>query len=287
MNEHRTTQWIVGVDGSPGSEQAVRWGAAHAPGRTPILHLVRAWQLPAVADADFGAQVAPGLEPKTAYETLDELADELAPANVTVKSTVVFGGASSKLLSAAEHADLLVLGTRGFGGFRRLLLGSVSHQCATHASVPVVVVPGDVRIDGELRHVVVGVDGSLASAAALDWALSFAPHEATVRAIGVWTPSRWATDADVALFDDQSRRQRDDYDRMIDEVEARLGRPGATTRDFEYGNPAEVLLGAGTNADLLVVGERGHGGLSGTMLGSVTTDVLHHATCATAVIPVP
>jgi nucleotide-binding universal stress UspA family protein len=140
---------VVGVDGSKHALVALRWALQEAQVRGAPLDVVAAWQYPvAVDDAiPFAVGVDPGLLEKGAVATID---DALARAGVTgdapgITRIAAPGPAAEVLIQAAEGADLLVVGTRGRGGFKGLLLGSVSSQCAQHASCPVVVVPDDDR----------------------------------------------------------------------------------------------------------------------------------------------
>lgn len=138
---------VVGIDGSEGSEQALEWAAGEARLRGQPLTLVLAWQWPAALYA--GASWT-GVTPEVIGE-FDELAAErleqacaaVEPAleGLDVTRKVIEGGAAPALLEAAKGADLLVVGTRGHGGFAGLLLGSVSQQCAHHCPCPIVIVP--------------------------------------------------------------------------------------------------------------------------------------------------
>lgn len=136
---------VVGTDGSEGSLVAVRAAADEARRRKATLEVVCAWH-PGAA----GSLPAFGVGTPVA-ETLDELtsalhdtlaAEGLGPdGDVTVVGTVMTGHAAEILIDASLNADLVVVGTRGRGGFAGLVLGSVSHQVAAHAHCPVMVVP--------------------------------------------------------------------------------------------------------------------------------------------------
>lgn len=144
---------VVGFDGSSNAEAALRWAAAEARLREARLRVVHAWRIPLyVAPAPWSV-AAPG-----AFLNLDEevqeklereawrLAEEAAgraaeEAGGDVGAEVLHGAPAHTLLEAAAGADLLVVGSRGMGGFRGLLLGSVSQQCAQHAPCPLVIVP--------------------------------------------------------------------------------------------------------------------------------------------------
>ena len=286
--------WVVGMDGSPGAEHALGWSVDAIADRATHLHIIRAWHQPVIAGVEYGVQVSAPV-PETAYEGLEQLASDLDGRGVAVTSDVVCGGASSVLLTESQNASLLVLGSRGHGGFERLLLGSVSQQCATHARIPTVVVPADVTSDQTSgaqppgrppsARIVVGIDGSPAATAALDWALEFASDDDVVVAVGVWNPSTWSADVDDPLAEHRERRWHAEIDGVISEATATHS--VTVERDHRRGSPAAMLLDAATEADLLVVGERGRRGFSAAVLGSVTTDALHHAPCPVAVIPAP
>ncbi len=135
---------VVGVDGSEGSRAALRWAWAEATAHGAALEIVTAWQYPVTTSLPaFGSMPTPDdLEGEARAAMLAVVAEEgvVADAGVTVTTLVAEGTAAQALLSAAETADLLVVGSRGHGGFTGLLVGSVSQQCVTHAKVPVVVV---------------------------------------------------------------------------------------------------------------------------------------------------
>ena len=135
---------VVGVDGSPGSVAALRWAYAEAALRGAALEAVAVWQYPMMFTMPaFGAMPdVTDLSKQTEEHLLAILRDsgvESTP-EVAVSVSVAEGTAASALTNAAADADLLVVGSRGHGGFAGLLLGSVSHQCTMHAPCPVVVV---------------------------------------------------------------------------------------------------------------------------------------------------
>ena len=136
---------VVGVDGSDGSVQALRFALEEARIRGAALKAVNAWHIP---PAVYGAGWAPASVDLDEYRKLAEAALQksledvgVAASGVTVTPVLEEGQPADVLCAEAENADLLVVGSRGLGGFRGLLLGSVSQQCAHHAPCPVVVVP--------------------------------------------------------------------------------------------------------------------------------------------------
>jgi len=138
---------VVGVDGSPGSRAALRWAHDEARLRAATLVAVAVWQYPMMTSLPaFGAMPPPedlGTEAEAAL--LKTLSDEgvEATGDVPVTTVVAEGPPAKALLEAAGDAAMLVVGSRGHGGFTGLLLGSVSQQCASHAACPVVVVRTD------------------------------------------------------------------------------------------------------------------------------------------------
>ena len=136
---------VVGVDGSPQAAVALRWALDEARLRQATLEVVHAWLFPVVGDVPGAAvdSLARDLE-RAAGELLDHVVDDVAGSDPAVKvdRRVLEGGAASVLVDVAADADLLVVGSRGRGGFAGLLLGSVAQQCVHHAPCPVVIVQG-------------------------------------------------------------------------------------------------------------------------------------------------
>jgi nucleotide-binding universal stress UspA family protein len=140
---------VVGVDGSASSAEALRWAAGQARLTAGTLRVVHAWSPPGIATVGIPplrfdwsalreqAQAFPG-----AFVT-ETLGEDPGIEVVTVAKT---GGEAQVLVDESEHADLLVVGSRGSGGLKGMVLGSVGHHCAAHAHCPVVVVhPKDGR----------------------------------------------------------------------------------------------------------------------------------------------
>lgn len=135
---------LVGHDGSAGAEEALRWAGRLAARAGYPLHVLRAWKL---TTAPRPASWSPGyVPPLEDFEkaVLAELEAHVAAARLDpalpVSGHVAHGSPARVLIESATHADLLVVGARGHGGFAGLLLGSVSEQCVRHAPCPVTVV---------------------------------------------------------------------------------------------------------------------------------------------------
>ncbi|HSL58065.1 MAG TPA: universal stress protein [Acidimicrobiales bacterium] len=142
-------QIVVGVDGSTNSRAALRWALDEAQRRGATVAAVAAWNFPTYAYT--GVAVAPPTAEieQAAREGLAEAVREEVTAvagehpSVEITQVVLEGPPAATLIEASRDAELLVVGSRGLGGFRGLLLGSVSHQVSSHAHCPVVVVPHD------------------------------------------------------------------------------------------------------------------------------------------------
>lgn len=137
---------MVGVDGSPGAEHALHWAVQEAAARGWAVTAVLAWELPTTGGLGFEplpvdvAALAEGAT-QTLSKILATVEGEAATLGVDVKGEAVHGHPRHVLLELAEDADLLVVGSRGRGGFAGLLLGSVSSYCAKHSHGPVAVIP--------------------------------------------------------------------------------------------------------------------------------------------------
>lgn len=131
---------VVGVDGSPSSIKALSWAIRQAELTGAEVEAVTAWSYPSgYGWAPFGDGAADfeGNAGKLLFEALAEVSG-IAP-DVMVEPLVVQGHAADVLVRAAEGADLLVVGSRGHGGFAGMLLGSVSQHCVHHARCPVLI----------------------------------------------------------------------------------------------------------------------------------------------------
>lgn len=134
---------VVGVDGSEAARDALRWAVAEAEVHGAALRVVHAWQFPYVGVTPYGGMAIDPADVEAAARAVLEQA--VADVDVTSLATppelvLVAHAPAVALVEAAEGADLLVVGSRGRGGFGGLLLGSVSQQAANHSSCPIVIV---------------------------------------------------------------------------------------------------------------------------------------------------
>ena len=136
---------MVGVDGSEGSLHALRWALGEARLRNAAVDVIHSWHVSPYTDVT-GMTPYPGGVMQVSADAV--LAAVMAAAaddarGVKVTSQCVVGSAANTLIEASKHADLLVVGRRGHGGFVSLVMGSVAQQVAAHAHCPVVIVAGD------------------------------------------------------------------------------------------------------------------------------------------------
>lgn len=135
---------VVGVDGSESSVRALGEAAQQARSRGASLTVVSAWHFPGLAMLPGPEDVpTPGQLEGSAQRAIDESIGKLGPGaldGLDVERKAVEGHPADALLREAEGADLLVVGSHGVGGFRGMLLGSVSSHCAQHATIPVLLV---------------------------------------------------------------------------------------------------------------------------------------------------
>ena len=133
---------VVGVDGSDPSQAALEWAVTEARLRGGTVRAVTAWEYPPVTVGMEGLLGDPEMYPKAAAHRQEEALGRVDHGGVDVTGETVQGHAAAVLMRAAGDADLLVVGSRGIGGFTGLLLGSVSTQVLHHAPCPVLVVRG-------------------------------------------------------------------------------------------------------------------------------------------------
>jgi nucleotide-binding universal stress UspA family protein len=279
-------RWIVGIDGSFASRAALIWTLAHAEPRGAEVVAVSAYPgavggrlVGRPADHEQAETVA------TAGVALHEL--DAAIADIVGDRDVerrVVAGSPGRVLSAIageEGANLLVVGRHGTGGHWYQVIGSVSRYCVRRSPVPIAVVPADWE-PGSTSLIVAGFDASANSAAAVRWAVDFAPADAHVRALMALEVPSWQTPDLVVshLADALSREER----RMLDALDI-VDPSGLVERDVVVKGARPALAAAAQRADLLVLGSHGSGRLPGNPLGSVSTWMLDIAPCPVVVVP--
>ncbi|MFF0223874.1 universal stress protein [Streptomyces sp. NPDC004629] len=291
---------LAGVDGSRRSLEAADWAAREAVLRGVALSLVHVSPVPPTLPGD--------RVPVLAAETLQDVGERMLRRavadlsgrypDIEVRGEQTDGAAAAALAAAARGAALLVVGTRGSGGFDGLAVGSVALAAASAAPCPVVLVPapsagahgGGTGPAPGAAQVVVGLDPHRPAGPVADFAFSAAQARgAALRAVRAWAlPAEsvsprtlFVTEEDRATWEDQEVLELSDALRGW-----RERYPAVTVRtDVVLLHPAEALLNAARRAGLLVVGSGAGPGTAGGRLGPVTHAVLHHAHCPVAVVP--
>ncbi|KKK07675.1 universal stress protein [Micromonospora sp. HK10] len=292
MNAANGAAVVVGVDGSEPALRAVRLAAVEARRRHRPLRVVHGfiWPLLRVPVAPAAGGPPGGGLRHQAQELVAAAvaeAERVAPG-LRVSGEIIDGQAAAVLVGESSTAAMIVLGDRGLGGFAALVLGSVAVQVAAYAGCPVVVARGTPRPSGP---VVVGVDGSTLSRAAVE----FAAEEAAVRgarlhAVHAYTHPRSSGPGDMQPLVYEEGQLRGEEDRILTAPLAGIAErhPGVpVTREVVHGRPVAVLTEASRTAQLVVVGAQGRGELIGLLLGSVSQGVLHHADCPVVVVRSP
>jgi nucleotide-binding universal stress UspA family protein len=264
---------IVAFDGSARAEAAMQWALDEgARRRLPVClaHVLDPQaRLPGLIGArrvTNGHSGAESIMRKRAVEAYD-----WGRLGIDVTSEVLDGLVARALCQRSAAASMIVLGDRGLGGFAGLRVGSVSLEVAAHAACPVVVVRGELHASNR-QPVAVGVD----DAPEAKLAIRYAFEEAASRGVGLVVVRACGATVDRA-----------DEQRLV--AEAMKGRQGrypsvdVTTRLMPITAPHALTL-ASHEAQLMVVGSRGCGGLAGLPLGAVSQQVLQHALCSVMVV---
>ena len=286
---------LVGVDGSPAAQAAVEWAAEEATRQQRPLHLVHGFGGPLSGPPVSLDSPDEGLVRSRVRSDAEQVLGEAvararsASPGLEVTTELVAGGAAAALLGEARGgAKMVVLGSRGMGGFRGLLVGSVSAEVASHAPCPVVVVrpreEGAAEPSATTGRVVVGMDGSDVSALAVEFAFETAARRGLgLTALRAWElpagSSPWLVTAASRMEDEERQAVTDSlsrWQRQFPDVDARP--------QVVNGHAAHALVTASAGAELVVVGSRGRGGFAGLLLGSVSQTVLQHASCPVAVV---
>lgn len=268
---------VVGYDGSPDSDEALRWAADEAQARWTALLVCLAWA-PDYLDEALAYDGAQHRNEQILARGVQRAESVLGPGRAW--PLLVRGSAPRVLCEHSRTAAMVVVGSRGHSELTGLLLGSVSWQLASYGQGRVVIVrgPGRPANDGA-GQLVVGVDGSAGARAALTFAFEEAElHRVPLLAVCALADAPSSLGAAHGMEDEFARLM------MVREKE----HPDVTVlRQVSAGSPRTALLTAAVGARLVVVGARGRGGLSGMSLGSVAQAVLHYAPCPVAVIRPP
>lgn len=289
---------IAGVDGSSTSVAALAHAAWQADQRGLPLHVT----------------VCHGPTPSARQEATTlagQLAEQVSLAwpQVDVSGQVVAGRPGTTLVKLSEDAALVVVGSRGRGGFRGLLLGSVGTQLAAHCATPVIVIRHAYGLDEQAAvaelpvgafgavpasaPVVVGIDGTDDGEAAIELAAQeAAARDAPLVVLYAWwtlpvgkpaaTPHSPTPEADLAAAEADVRRL---LKRATAGVRARYPEVTVELRPTRTLNPAAALLDASASAGLLVVSRHGRNRLTRRLISSVGDSVVRHAACPVAVVP--
>ncbi|MFI1204206.1 universal stress protein [Streptomyces sp. NPDC020883] len=286
---------IVGVDGSPDSERALRWAAEAARARSAPLQVVHVWPYATAERAAAGEQ---GGDP-----VLTELRDRPFLAGLPeVAFRGLSGLADAELPALGAEGRLLVLGSRGRGGFASLLLGSNGLACAARSACPVVVVPRPDRAgtergpDGEavppaVRQVTLGMDPSSDEPAAVGFAFAEAARRgARLRVVSgyAWPMLLPPAFEYVAVYEGTQQQYEDALGvQLVDALaphRARHPEVEVAVR-LRAEDAAGQLVAASAGSDLVVVARHRRRLPIGPRLGSVAHAVLLHAVCPVAVVP--
>lgn len=280
---------VVGVD-VEGSSAAVEWAVLDAKARGTSLTIVSAYSwwdtyrwFPWYGEPPYAERDRLQKAAEDAIEHYVRAAGKIAP-DVTVNGVAIDGDTIPVLIAESSRSSSIVLGSRRLGAVGSIVLGSVGSAVAPRAHAPVVVVrepAGDAR---EHAQVVVGVDGSDSSSAPLKFGFDYASrHRLGLKAILCTAPDILATMQWRGEPPPSERAQAwlsealAGWQEQYPDVALQSG--------VRRAHPVEGLVEESTAEALLVVGTRGRYALAGTLLGSVSQGVLHHAVCPVAVIP--
>lgn len=276
---------VVGVDPSAAGVAALQWALREAVSRQVPLEAVRAWSPNGYA-MEYAAYVSNEVEPQevvAAQQLADEqlkLAREQVPGAdaISCTATAVRGAPAQVLVDQSVGSLMVVTGSRGHGALSRAVLGSVSSSVLHHATGQVVVVPEPRGSDGSPGRVLVGMDHSAASTAALAVAAEQARrHGMTLVPVYVNQPVYGdVSDGGTAGLEEGERRS------MKRAAEAAGGVD--VQPEVVVGHPGATLNVMARPQDLLVLGSRGRGGFEGLLLGSTSTQAAQHATCPVLVV---
>lgn len=281
---------VVGVDGSPGSDAALEWAVHHAVIRRLPLLIVNGAGDPSHSAEFVGATDARRLLRTAARRVTDHalgVVRRRAP-ELDVEVTTPLHDARQALLDLSDRASLVVVGTRGRGPVKALLLGSVSTAVAEHSSCPVAVVRPAERDESGPEgpaHVVVGIDGSAASPPALELAFEMASTEGRpLDVVHSWSNND--TFIDRTSYEQRLERLDDHYRLLTEALSGYAEKYPDVPVDrlMPDAGAVQTLVDLSEKASVVVVGSHGKTGVR-AVLGSVSRAVVERAHCTVVVVP--
>lgn len=270
---------IVGVDGSPHAGRALAWAARRSERTGDAVDAVFAWNVFNQGFHEPGEKLQPDFTDVEAAALLEQiLADYDVPGPVNARA--LHGSAPETLVGLAGPDDLMVVGARGLGGFKGLLLGSVSAKVLELSPCPVVVVHEDTPL-GDDGPIVVGVDGSEGSERAVAWAAGEARRSGgRVHLVSAWQAPLYPTMSVPQVLE---ALQQGAEEQLAEIAGSDVLEGVEVSTEVVTGSAAHALVGH-EDAGMVVVGSRGRGVVAGMLLGSVSRQVVHHATVPVVVI---
>jgi nucleotide-binding universal stress UspA family protein len=278
---------VVGFDGSESSQQAIEWAASEAERRRASVRVVTSYSMEPLTDFAAGATDSGVDMTEIEAECTDRLQSATAAVfdghpGVDHEIEAVRVSPARALLTEAEHADLVVVGSTGAGAFTRFLLGSTTGALLASCPCPVVVVPTEAP--ESTGRIVVGTDGSEHADHAVRWAADEADRRgAELVIVHGWKRHYHLTIEGVDQADDFTPV---DAELILDQaVEAVRAVSGANVvGQLVEGSVADTLLDLSKTADLLVVGSRGRGGFRAMLFGSIASSVATHSHCPAVIV---
>jgi nucleotide-binding universal stress UspA family protein len=273
---------VVGIDGSNESRAALRWAFDLAAAVPVQLRVVQAWSYSRLSVVPGTAEPAPReeMDSRTAKDLAETVEDTLGSVPPNVRLHVVRGLATEALLREVGPDSVLVVGTRGMGGFKGMLVGSVSRACIEHAPCPVVIMRDHRPVGSGV--ILVGIDGSRGAVRALTWAGLLAQlMAARVSVIHAWETK--SAEVRPRLHRRLEATAQTTVERWV--VDAGTG--GEAIAIEGDARAKLVEFAERLKADLIVVGRRGTSSLTGIATGGVTSYLVSNSPIPVAVLPPP
>jgi len=289
----------IGVDRSDLAENALAWTLNLAADTNASVEVIATWRMPLICQlpGPIKGLPTPHYMAQETAKTLDSIVNEITNrigSAVAVEQTTAEGKPGPTLVALANESDLLVVGRTGYGkrhGLSRIaevVLGSTARHCIHESPIPIATIPSGAKW-APSPHVVLGVDGSTGSLAALDWALSELPRTSTVHVVRAFEP--WVGDGlvpqDLIGHDELQRHIEAETQTWVDQSFQRpaTNLDNAPTVAAVIATPQHALTNAERTPDLIILGERGRTAAAAMVVGSVSDYMVRYSQCPVVIVP--